>query len=85
MDALLSWDPSPEPDVFEYHVYRGYEPDVHFDVQVVFAPTTQYQFVGLDDYKRHYFVVTAFNGLESAKSVEVSKAAVSHAFVLRQG
>ena len=76
MNALVSWNPAPEPNVTEYHVFHGHAPDTYVGtVAVVPVPTTQSSWTGLDDYKTHYFAVTAYNSalLESLKSAEVSK------------
>lgn len=76
MDALVSWIASPEPNVTSYNVWRGYSSGNFFPTPVIVnAPTTQYQFTDLDDFKKHYFAVSAVNSvpLESALSAEVSK------------
>jgi hypothetical protein len=83
MDALVSWNVPSDSSVTEHRIYRGIESGNYFAVQVVPMPTTQYQFTQLDDYKRHYFAVTAYNGLESDQSTEVSKR-MTHRFNIRQ-
>lgn len=90
MDALVGWNPNTEPDLVGYNVWHGYE-DVNgnpalFEFVTVLHPTTQYQFTGLDDFKLHFFAVTAFDNAvppnESGLSAIVSKR-VSHHFTMK--
>jgi hypothetical protein len=88
MDALVQWEAVGDADLVGYNVYHGYE-DVggtptFFEFFTVLAPTTQYQFTGLDDFKKHFFAVTAFDEVpnESTLSVTVSKR-VPHRFTLK--
>lgn len=74
--ATLSWDPVQDPSVNGYYVHYGkistgqsgacsYE-----DSRFVSSPTAT--ITNLDHNTRYYFAVSAYNGLESACSAEVS-------------
>jgi len=76
--ASLTWDPVPDPSVIAYFVHYGqqtpghpgscaYESSMHVHVDSSSAIVTN-----LEPNTRYYFAVTAYNGLESACSAEVS-------------
>jgi hypothetical protein len=90
MDATVHWDASADPDgdLVGYNVYHGYlDPfGVVYWIEffTVLAPTLQKSFTGLDDFKTHYFAVSAFDEVpnESQLSSVVSKR-VPHRFRLK--
>jgi hypothetical protein len=74
----LAWSPVSDPSVHSYFVHYGrqspgqsgscaYEDSMHVDVASSSATVTN-----LDPDTRYYFTVSAYNGLESACSNEVS-------------
>ena len=76
--ASLAWSPVPDPSVVAYFVHYGrqspdqsgscaYESSMHVDVASPSAALTN-----LDPNTRYYFTVSAYNGLESVCSNEVS-------------
>ena len=85
MNALVGWNQHTDTSVTGYHVFHGYRPNDYFEtVTVNGRATVSYNFTGLDDFKTHYFSVTAFTAaaLESGLSAEVSKR-LPHPFTLR--
>ena len=74
--ASLAWSPVPDPSVIAYFVHYGrqspgqqgscaYESSMH-------ATSPSATVTNLDPNTRYYFTVSAYNGLESACSSEVS-------------
>jgi hypothetical protein len=74
--ASLAWDPVQDPSVSGYYIHYGrnsagqsgscsYE-----DAQFVSSPNAT--ITNLDQNTRYYFAVSAYNGIESACSYEVS-------------
>jgi hypothetical protein len=75
MDATVAWTANTD-DTVGYKVYHGYRPGEWIDdIVTVLVPTTQATYLGLDDFKTHYFMVTAFDAVpnESGFSATVSK------------
>lgn len=74
--ATLAWDPVQDPTVTAYYVHYGKQsagqPGTcnYQDSQFVNAPNAT--ITGLDPNTRYYFAVSAYNGLESACSNEVT-------------
>ena len=74
--ASLAWDPVQDPSVTAYYVHYGKQPAGHSgtcdyeDARFVSAPSAM--ITGLDPNTRYYFAVSAYNGLESSCSNEVS-------------
>lgn len=76
--ASLTWDPVPDPSVSAYFVHYGrqspnhsgscdYESSMHVHAHSPLAIVTN-----LEPNTRYYFTVSAYNGLESPCSDEVS-------------
>ena len=76
--ASLTWDPVPDPSVIAYFVHYGrqspghpgscaYESSMHVHVDSPSAIVTN-----LEPNTRYHFTVSAYNGLESACSADVS-------------
>lgn len=86
MDALVQWDPGvpSSPDLVGYTVGHGYRPGEYDDFVTVLAPTQQYQFTGLDDFREHHFSVASFDTVpnQSAFGTNVSKR-VAHRLTLK--
>jgi hypothetical protein len=72
--ALLSWDPSPSPDVVGYKVYIG-TGSRQYTSPIDVGTSLTHKMAGLLSGKTYYFAVTAYNNtqLESAYSNEVQK------------
>jgi Fibronectin type III domain len=74
--AQLEWDPVPDPTVTGYNVYFGKQSAgqpglcAYQNSQFVMAPQTTV--TGLDPDTQYFFAVSAYNGLESPCSEEVS-------------
>lgn len=74
--ATLAWDPIQSPSVSGYYVHYGRnsagQPGAcsYEDAQFVSSPTAT--ITNLDHNTRYYFAVSAYNGLESSCSNEVS-------------
>jgi hypothetical protein len=74
--ATLAWDPVQDPTVTAYHVHYGKQSAgqagmcAYQDTQSVNAPTAT--ITRLDPNTRYFFAVSAYNGLESPCSNEVS-------------
>ena len=74
--ASLAWDPVTDPTVTAYYVHYGKQPAgqqgtcAYQDSQFVNGPSAT--ITGLDPNTRYYFAVSAYNGLQSACSNEVS-------------
>jgi hypothetical protein len=74
--ATLAWDPVQDPSVTAYHVHYGKQSVgqagmcSYQETQSVNAPTAT--ITGLDPNTRYFFAVSAYNGLESLCSNEVS-------------
>jgi hypothetical protein len=74
--ASLAWDPVQDPSVTSYNVYYGKQSSgqsgscSYQENQAVSAPTVT--ITGLDPDTRYFFAVSAYNGLESPCSNEVS-------------
>lgn len=80
-DVALSWDASQDSEVAGYKVFYGTSSGIYTGTEAVegnspidISNMTSTTFVGLDDTKAHYFVVTAynFNGEESVPTNEVN-------------
>jgi len=74
--ASLAWDPVTDPTVTAYYVHYGTEPAAqpgtcaYQGAQFVDGPSAT--ITGLEPNTRYYFAVSAYNGLESPCSNEVS-------------
>ncbi|MDP1770244.1 MAG: fibronectin type III domain-containing protein [Nitrospirota bacterium] len=74
--ASLAWSPVPDPSVMAYFVYYGRQSPgqpgscAYEQSQYVGSPSAM--ITGLQPNTRYYFTVSAYNGLESACSSEVS-------------
>ena len=75
--CTLSWDANAEPDVVGYYVYHRLDGATYSKgnpigyVSGMTTMTCEALGIGADD-QTHYFTVTAYNGLESEFSNEVS-------------
>lgn len=72
----LAWNAVPDPSVTGYILYYGTSSPIShgscaYD-HSVFSPSTNATISGLASNTTYYFAVSAYNGLESACSVEVS-------------
>ena len=75
--ASLAWDPVPDPSVSAYFVHYGrYSPgqlgDCSYESFMSVTAQSSATVTNLDPNTRYYFTVSAYNGLESACSNEVS-------------
>jgi len=74
--ASLAWDPVQDPSVTAYYVHYGKQPAGRSgtcDYQDSrFVSSASAMITGLDPDTRYYFAVSAYNGLESGCSNEVS-------------
>lgn len=74
--ASLAWDPVQDPTVFAYYVHFGRQSSgqsgscQYEDSQYVSSPSAT--ITGLDPNTRYYFAVSAYNGLSSPCSNEVT-------------
>lgn len=74
--ATLSWDPVQDPSVLGYYVHYGRTSSgqsgacSYEDSRFVSSPTAT--ITNLDHNTRYYFAVSAYNGMESGCSNEVS-------------
>ena len=72
----LAWDPVQDPTVYAYHVHYGKQSPgqagscVYEESEYVTSPSAA--ITGLDPNTQYYFSVSAYNGLDSACSEEVS-------------
>ena len=80
-DVALAWDASQQSDVAGYKIYYGTSSGIYTSTEAVEGRSpidigimTTASFVGLDDTKAHYFVVSAYNfdGEESVPTQEVN-------------
>ncbi|MCS6287090.1 MAG: fibronectin type III domain-containing protein [Nitrospira sp.] len=74
--ATLAWDPIQDPSIYGYYIHYGRNSSgqpgscAYEDQQFVSSPNAT--ITNLDPDTRYYFAVSAYNGLESACSEEVS-------------
>lgn len=74
--ATLAWNPIPDPSIYGYYIHYGRNSSglpgscSYEDQQFVSSPNAT--ITNLDPDTRYYFAVSAYNGLESACSEEVS-------------
>ena len=72
----LAWDPVPDPSIIGYFVHYGlHSPNSSGSCKYAhskFTSSPSITVTGLAPNKRYYFSVSAYNGLESACSSEVS-------------
>ena len=74
--ASLAWSPVPDPSVMAYFVHYGRQspgqPGSCAYEQSQYVGSSSATITGLEPDTRYYFTVSAYNGLESACSSEVS-------------
>jgi len=75
--ASLAWDPVPDPSVSAYFVHYGRQSpgqpgNCSYESSVSVAGPSSATVTNLDPNTLYYFTVSAYNGLESACSNEVS-------------
>lgn len=74
--ATLAWDPIQDPSIYGYYIHFGRNSSgqpgscAYEDQQFVSSPNAT--ITNLNPDTRYYFAVSAYNGLESACSEEVS-------------
>jgi len=73
----LAWDPVPDPSVSAYFVHYGRQSpgqpgNCSYESSMYVAAPSSATVTNLDPNTRYYFTVSAYNGLESACSNEVS-------------
>jgi Fibronectin type III domain len=76
LSASLAWDPVPDPSVIGYFVHYGkqssHSPGSCAYQQSTYSTSPAAKVTGLAPNTTYYFAVSAYNGLESACSAEVS-------------
>jgi Fibronectin type III domain len=74
--ATLAWDPVQDPSITGYYVHYGRnssgEPGSCSYEEAQFVSSPSIAIANLDNDTRYYFAVSAYNGLESSCSNEVS-------------
>lgn len=74
--ATLAWNPVQDPSIYGYYVHYGRTSSgqpgacAYEDAQFVSSPTVT--ITNLDNNTQYFFAVSAFNGIESACSNEVT-------------
>ncbi|HSA61887.1 MAG TPA: fibronectin type III domain-containing protein [Nitrospiraceae bacterium] len=74
--ASLAWDPVQDPSVYAYYVHYGRQsagqPGACNYEDSMYVSTPSATVMGLDPDTRYFFSVSAYNGVQSACSNEVS-------------